>query len=546
MPHARKWMCILLGALMLMSALSGCAERDADEAEHFVVRAAVCDRIDSLDPAMNVDAGAESLFGAIYENLLRLRLDEEGNGVPEPGVAKEYTVVENFDGTVDYVFTLRASARWSDGTRVKAKDFVYAWRRLVNPATDSPNCALLSMVQGYEEARESGDATQLAVKADGDTTFRVTLSGPCASFLSDVCTAVPTMPLRSDSANKDPNWASSSALLCNGPYRIGVWAKEEYLQLRRNSSYYESRMVTPDTLRFVFAEDSAAAWRACQEGDVDYVADPPARADGVAYLPLRSTVCVLYNHMSEAFSNEHVRRAFDLSLDRAAVAAAAGAGAEPATGLVPHGVVNAAADETEDFRTAGGALIAVDEEGYPMRILEAESELRTGGHWCGMGFPEVTCLYVADSGMLAATAAAVEAWRERLNVTITAEGVTREEFVQRVNDGEYDLAIDVLSADWGDAMDYLAPFAGTDGSNALHYVSTPYDLLIGVAATSRDPAARTAFLHDAEELLLGDAALSPLYFCGAAYYLDDSLEGVRHDWHGNAYFDAVTRTGAEE
>ena len=540
MPQARKLICILLGALMLMSALSGCAQEEDGGEERFAVRAAVCGPIDSLDPAMNTDADAESVFGAIYENLLRLRLDAEGEGVLEPGIAKEYTVVENYDGTVDYVFELRSSARWSDGTRVKAKDFVYAWRRLVSPATASPNSALLSMVKGYDAARETGDMTQLAVQAEGDTTFRVTLAYPCSYFLSDVCTAVPTMPLRSDAASKNANWATSGAALCNGPYRIGAWSKSEFIQLRRNESYYESRMVTPDALRFVFAQDGTAAWRAYEDGLVDYVADPP-QVEGVAYLPLRSTGFVLYNHTSDAFSNEHVRRAFDLSLDRAAVAAAMGAAVTPATGFVPHGVVNVSPDGEGDFRTVGGDLIAVDEEGYALRRLEAESELRTGGYWGGTGFPELACLYVAEDGTRAAALAAVGIWRDRLHVPVMAEGVAREEFDRRVRDGEYDLAVDELRVDRGDAMDCLAPFAGADGDNILHYASKPYDLLIGVAESSHDPAARAAILHDAEALLLEETALSPLYFGGAAYYLDESLTGVRHDLCGNAYFDAATK-----
>ena len=544
MRQAKKLICILLGALMLVSALSGCAQTAEDGSERFIVPVAVRGTVTSLDPAMNTEPGLENVFYALYENLLRMETDEEGRAALTSGIAREYELVENFDGTVDYVFTLRSSARWSDGTRVKAKDFVYAWRRLANPATDSPNGGMLSMVRGYDAVRETGDATQLGVRADGDSTFRVTLEAPCPYFLSDICTAVPTMPLRSDAANKNPDWASSSAVLCNGPYRIGVWDKEDYLQLRRNDSYYESRMVTPDTLRFLFSVDEAEAWRHYETGEADYVTGVPRGAEGAEALPLRRTAYVLYNHMSEAFSRAHVRRAFDLVLDRAAVAAAAGPEMTPATGLVPFGVAGASAEQ--DFRALGGVLCAADEEGYPQRCIEAEGELRLGGYWGGTGFPEATCLYVAEDGMRLTAMAAVGFWQEKLNVPVMAEGLTREEFDERVAAGAYDLAIDTITADYGDAMDYLAPFAGTDGSNALHYVSTPYDLLIGVAASSRDSAARAAFLHDAEALLLDETALSPLYFGGTTSLLRGGLTGVRHDLRGNAYFTAVTRVEAEE
>lgn len=550
MKHARRLMCILLGALILMGALSGCAERETPEDETFLLRASVCGRIDSLDPAMNTNERAESVFHALYENLMRKTDDGTGRAVLSPGIAKEYKAVSNYDGTVDYIFTLRSTARWSDGTRVKAKDFVYAWRRLVDPATESPNYALLSMVAGYDAVRETGDTRSLAVKAEGDTTFRVTLSAPCAYFLSEVCAAVPTMPLRSDVLSKSEDWAVRAATPGNGPYQIGVWAKDDYLQLRRNTSYYENRVVAPDTLRFVFADDAEQAWRLYEDGRVDYILSPPKQAAAergeAETLPLRTTACVLYNHMSEAFSNGHVRRAFDLALDRASLAAALGTEAAPAIGLVPYGVADGPEGAEADFRTVGGELCAVDAEGYALRCLDAERELRAGGYWGGEGFPAASCLCDgSESARLLAEAAAAE-WKDRLGITVTVEELTREEFDERVMSGEYDLAVDTLDVPCGDAMDYLAPFAEAGANNMLHYQSTPYELLIGVARSSRDLPARAAFLHDAEALLLEDTALSPVCFGGTTYILREGLAGVYHDECGRAYFTGVTRVSAAE
>lgn len=544
----KKHIAILLGALMLMSALSGCAQREVPESQQFLLRASVCGTIDSLDPAMNTDPAAESVFCALYENLMRMDEDENGRVSAVPGIAKEYQEIQNHDGTVDYVFTLRSSARWSDGTRVKSRDFVYAWRRLVDPATASPNHGLLAMVAGYEDVRETGDPVQLKVKTEGDSTFRVTLNGPCAYFLSEVCTAVATMPLRRDAIQKDENWMTASNVPSNGPYQIGVWAKNDYLQLRRNMSYYERRATGPDLLRFVFAANGSEGWRLYEEGRVDYVTSPPPMVEASGSLPLRSTVCVFYNHVNEVFSNAHVRKAFDLTLDRAAAASAAGPAAEPASGLVPPGIADGSdTDGTKDFRTAGGELCPVDAEGYPMRCLDAETEMRNGGYWGGTGFPQIKCLYlVGDDGMRAAAAAMAALWHEKLNVVITTEGLPRGELERRLAEGDYDLAVVSLGAEYGDAMDYLAPFAGTDGNNALHYVSKPFDLLIGVADGSQDPSARAAFLHDAEALLLDDTALSPVCFGTETYLLREGLSGVRFDLRGNVYFTAVTRTAAPE
>ncbi len=541
MQHIKKLFCILLSALMLMGALSGCAEEETEEQARFLLRAAVCDAVDSFDPAVNTDVRAEVIFYALYENLMRFDFDEEGRATVTPGIAKEYEETQNFDGTVDYVFTLRSTARWSDGTRVKAKDFVYAWKRLADPAFDSPNSELLSMVAGYDAVRATGDLSKLAVKAEGDSTFRVTLSVPCAYFLTDVCTAVATMPLRSDRVSEREDWASGSDVPCNGPYQVSFWARDSYVQLRRSASYYDSRAVIPDLLRLSFVRDVSEAEKLYDGGEVDCAVAQPDREDAALHPPLQTVVCVLYNHMSDVFSNAHVRRAFDLTLDRTALAAAAGPGMRPAAGFIPDGVTG----NGKLFRDEVDNLCAVDEEGYAARCLEAESELRLGGFWGGVGFPEVSLIYPVDSTLHTAAQGAVAAWNEKLHLRLKWEGLEREEYDRRIAEGEYDIALNQIAAPHDDAADYLAQFAGTDANNALHYVNKPFDLLIGVAETSRDPAARTAVLHDAEALLLEDTALSPLYFGSTAYLLRDTLSGVRCDLRGVPRFDAATQAEPE-
>ena len=536
MQVGRKLIARLLGVLTLAGALSGCGGKESGDAAGFVMNACVCASLESIDPAFCTGTETEPVFRALFENLVRVRTAEDGSRVVEPAVAKEYSVVENYDGTVDYVFTLRSTARWSDGTRVKAKDFVYAWRRLVNPATESPNAGMLSMVSGYADARESGDATRLAVTAENDSTLRITLDAPCAWFLSDVCTAVATMPLRSDAAGKHPDWATSVDMPSNGAFRLSVWVKDQSLYLRRNEYYFDGRATDAVALRFLFAETAEEGARYYEDGLVDYLLPTSASTEGAQPLPLRETTCVLYNHVSDVFYNEHVRRAFDLALDREAIAAAMDAGQTAATGLVPHGVVNLP-DDGRDFREAGGDLIVSDPEEYTRRCAEARSEIHIGGYWSGESFPEVTILY--PSGEPACTAVAVNCahtWTEQLGIVVHIEEVEREAFDERLTEGDYDVAVDTFSFPSVDALAYLAPYAGLHGTNALHYVSKPYDLLIGVAEASTDLAPRTAILHDAEALLLSETALSPVVFGGRSELLRESVTGVIHDANGCPIF----------
>lgn len=539
MKKRNRLAALVLCAALLAGALSGCGEKQ-DAAEPFVLRAGVCAALTTLDPAMNTESDAASVFYAMYENLMRMSDDGSGRAVLTNGMAKEYTEETNYDGTVTYRFTLRSSARWSDGQRVTADDFVYAWQRLVDPATGSPNHALLSMVAGYDEVRAGGNLSLLQVEAKNDSTFCVTLSSACAYFLESVCTAAATMPLRRDLGTG----GAETADVTNGAYRVESWDEGDTLTLTRNAEYYEAKLVGADTLQFVFA-DAERAWTLFEAGELDYAANLPESAirtlsEGEDWTTsdIYATVCVLYNNQTDLFSDVHIRRAFDLAIDRTAVAAAAGAAKRAATGLVPSGISDAEGAET-DYRTTGGTLCAVDEEGYAARLEEAGSELTYAGYYSTSMFPPVELLYVENEENAAAAGALQSAWQEALSVNIMLRGVTQEEYDTRMAERSYELALCELSAQYDDAMSFLDRWCSTDGGNLIGYLNETYDVLLGVARASDNLVARVAFLHDAESMLLEDVALSPVYFDGTAHALRDGLRGAYSDGFGASYLTAV-------
>ena len=277
MKMLRRSVCLLLCAALFLTLLAGCGKQE-EPAEDFVVSAAVCGPLETLDPTMNTDVGAESLLSTLFEGLMRMRDDGAGKAVAVAGIAKEYIEEKNYDDTVTYTFTLRSAARWSDGERVTAEDFVYAWQRLVDPATASPNASLLSMVAGYDEVRESGDVSLLGVKAKGESTFLVTLSRPCAYFITSVCTSPATAPLRRDLVEGNASWAATADIVTNGPYTVGTWVKAAQLQTKRNGEYYESKLVVPDSICFRFETDAQTNYDQLLAGELDYTAKLPYAA----------------------------------------------------------------------------------------------------------------------------------------------------------------------------------------------------------------------------------------------------------------------------
>ena len=129
-------------------------------------------------------------------------------------------------------------------------------------------------------------------------------------------------------------------------------------------------------------------------------------------------------------------------------------------------------------------------------------------------FPPVELLYVTGTENDAVASALQSMWSTTLGVNVILRGVTQSEYNARMEAGNYELALQKVTALYDDAMGFLA-------------------------RASENPVARTAFLHDAETMLLGETALSPVYFDGTAHMLRDTLRGVYTDGFGNSYFAGV-------
>ena len=282
----RRWASVMLALAVCASLLAGC-EKDEEG-----ISLAVClgSEPASLDPIYATAEGDQTIVTHLYENLMRVTVDVSGSATVSNGMAKSYSAENNHDGTVTWTFRLR-SAKWSDGRAVKAEDFVYAWRRLADPASGSPYASILSIVAGYDEVRATGDTSLLQVSARNDSTLEVVLIGDYDWFLSDVCTSPATSPLREDvvarlrdaavernkaaeaetgTAGTEKWWSQTEKLVTNGPYQIGTYTAGASLALTDYSKYYGSHS-GPTELVFCFAGSAEEAQALYDGGAVDLI-----------------------------------------------------------------------------------------------------------------------------------------------------------------------------------------------------------------------------------------------------------------------------------
>ena len=545
MNRCKRIAALVLSAVLSFSLLTGCAENTE---EGMALSVSVGSRVTTLDPIYAEDLESQNILVHLYENLLRVAPDGNGGASVVNGMAKDVDVEENVDGTVTYTFRLR-SAKWSDGVAVKAQDFVYAWQRLVNPASHAPYATLLSVVVGYQEARNSGDMSLLQVVAKNDTTLEVTLDGNYDWFLREVCTSPATMPLREDvvKALKEagtqtdginetnlPWWADPTALVTNGPY-LATEYDTEYLGLSANGEY-TSTQNGPASIKFLFSDSAEDAWALYEEGEVDAVWPLPeaqlserAEDENWSPIPELSTYAVVYHSDKGVFSDPLIRQAFAMVINRNALMEVADVTAVVAEGLVPPGVPE---NEEGDFRTEGGSLFENDPELYGEICQQARVVLNEAGYMSGWELGELEYLYLDEGHNGAVAEILCEQWEAALMARVTPRGVTSQELWSALRAGEYTLAGVNLEAPGNDAECFLMQWTSDAQDNIVHYENSAYDTLMTIIANAADGTARMGCLHDAEALLLEDYALSPLYTKGTDWELRDDLMGAVRDARG--------------
>ena len=340
-----------------------------------------------------------------------------------------------------------------------------------------------------------------------------------------------------------PWWNDPTKLVTNGPFRVTAW--EESFHMTANERYY-SDQPGPTELTFWFADDAAEGWALYDSKTVDAVwpltekrLAELAAQEGWEAVPTLSTYSAVFNCREGVFADPTVREAMQLAVDRNALAEAAGVTAKAAEGLVPPGVPE---NEEGDFRTAGGALLDNDPELAGERRDRARELLSDAGYDSGSDLGELEYLYADEGGNRQTAELLCQQWQDVLGIHIKPRGLTEQELRTALRTGAYAVAGTALTADGNDAECFLTAWTSRSPDNVAGYENSAYDTLMSIIANATDGTARMGCLHDAEDLLIGDHALAPLYTEGTAWELRDTLTGAFRDargWFGFA--NTITR-----
>ena len=521
----KKFQKVIAMLLLLMFVFTACGTTGGN-AGTATKELAVCvgPNPDTIDPALNSSVDGATLIIHAFEGLYTL----DDKSVPVPGQAESVDISD--DGTI-YTFNLRKDLKWSDGEPLTANDFVYSWNRAISPDTAADYEYMFDVIKGYEDK-------MLDVVAKDDNTLVVTLNNAVPYFLE--LTAFPAYsPVRQDKIEASADaWATApESYIGNGPYKLTEWVTGSHMLYTKNENYWNFDSLGAETIKFVLMDDDNAQLQAYNAGELQFIDTVPN--DEIETLKAQSdffvegqmgTYYVSFNTQKAPFDNPKFREALSLAINRDYICVNIGkAGQIPAGAFVPVGLSDI--EPGSSFREVGGDYYdPADYEGNLAKAKAIIAELYPDGN-----IPSVEYVYNTGTGHQLIGEALQKDWKE-IGVNVELANQEWATFLNTRKNGEYQIARNGWLNDYNDPIGMLDMFVTDGGNNDGKWSNAEYDTLIKEIKTSSDPKERITKMHEAEDILMNDWAMAPIYYYVDVFMLKPEVKGFWSSPLGFKYF----------
>jgi oligopeptide transport system substrate-binding protein len=446
----------------------------------------------TLDPTMADDSFSGGVIIQLFSGLVEGRLAME----TIPDVARSWELSE--DGR-RYVFHLREDVCWSDGVPVTAEDFVYAWTRVLDPTSRSPNASLLYGIKGARAFNKGQitDSSRVGVQAPDAFTLVVELEEPTGYFLS-LLAHYATFPIPTHVVEvHGETWTERKNIVTNGAFQLEAWKQDKIMTLVRNPNYHgrfkgnlqqvelafdmawptQLEMYEADALDLVsFGGTPLERDRARRRHSGEYYSTPMLGATYVAFDVSRSP-----------FDDPRVRQAFAMATDKVMLANEVLRGYElPAMGgFVPPGVPGHSKD--------------IDP---PYDPQQARKLLAEAGYSGGKGFPRVDAL--TWPGIQNRAECLQEQWQENLGVKISWKIMDFPQFIARVDRDPVHMVQTVWMPDYPDPDSILR---ACPVRRRTHWRNEVYEELVEKARRVLEQGERLELYAQADRILVEEEAV---------------------------------------
>ena len=530
----KKLLAALLAAAMTVTMLAGCATPGSKKAEDGKEESTGKKRITytlredvpSMDPQ-----NSNSISSATADICTYACLTRNVEGKVQGDSAESWEVSE--DGKT-YTFHLREGIKWNDGVDVKAEDFVYGMRRLMDPAA-ACDYAFIGYILKNGAAVNNGDAPveDLGVTAPDDKTVVIELEHPAVYFEAMVSMCY-FAPVRKDVAEKygKEYAADPEKAVYNGPFVMSEWKHGDELIMTKNESYWDADSIKLDEICIKTVADAKTAVAMWEQGEVDITVVPTEMTkqyeeDSEFYFTGADDYIMLNMTEGKPLANKNLRFAMNYAINRSEYNTLVNNDVyEPAQRLVLPNV--ASADTTYG-------------EAYPYTPFPLENDNAKAKEYLDKAVAELGVASPADikiellttdtDGAKKQAEVLQEQYQKNLGITVEIQQVTYKQRLEMEMNKEYDMVVTGWVPDYSDAYSYLELWISDGQYNHSGYNNPEYDKLLKDSQNETDPKARQDMLFAAEKIFLEeDAALVPLQLRRDQYLVNPAIKNF------NVYF----------
>lgn len=475
---------------------------------------------------------------ALWEGLYAL---DAKTLAPVPGAADRIDISP--DKRI-YTFHIRANAGWSNGDPLTSHDFAFAWRRMLEQPGDYTY--LFHAISGAREyqdafARSRKQATEgpsfesVGIATPDASTLRVELEHP-VTYFPDLCAFTAFWPLHEKSMRPFYDELAGSYakgftrpphLVTNGPFRLADWTFHEKLRLEQNEHYWDRANVRSKSIDVLIAPEPMWAFLKYDSGAADWLTDAAGSIGAELYARGREDLHVspgfgtylyklncqptLPDGSRNPLGDPRVRRALALAIDRSGIVkTVTRLGERTASTYVPPGVF------------PGYTSPAVRE----MDVEHARRLLAEAGYPGGRGFPPISIMYNSEFHHGDVAQYVRRQWLDVLGVDVGLQPLEIKVFRQRLHETQFAIARASWTGDYNDVSTFLDCYRSGSENNDTGWSNARFDELMDLAAAEADQSKRLALFQEAEQLLLDEQPIIPLYHDVLAYLYRDNVKGL--------------------
>lgn len=472
-----------------------------------------------LDPQLVTSITDAQIVLNLMEGLTAM---DPKDAHPVPGVAEKWEVSAD---NLTWTFHLRADARWSNGDPVTARDFAYAFQRILSPNLASEYASLLHCLRGAADfnSGKTSDFSTVGVRVIDDRTLALELHTPL-SYLPALVMHQAWNPVHRATIEKfgkmderGTKWTRPGNYVGNGPFTLATWEPNQVIRLVRSETYWDRVNVRLKEVNIYPIEDRVTEEASFRAGQLHVTATvPPDKIDTykreqpalLRQEPTFASYYLTYNTTKPPLDDPRVRRALALVIDRPSLCEKVlRGGRTPAYTLTPPGIAGYQA-----------------EPAFTENIAEAQKLLADAGFPGGKGFPRLELL-TSKGGTSQMPEAMQQMWKTHLGVDIAIVLQETRVLFDSLRTKAYDIAPAGWVGDYLDPSSFLELFRTGNGNNHTGWSSPDYDRLVTDALRAPDEAARYALYRQAEALLMKEMPVGPLIFGRRNYLVRPSVRG---------------------